>query len=372
MNTLNDFDSLEYVKLINNGVNIADRYNNLVTKGVLTPEEEYEKNKLYNLLVQKRNFDIHKGEIIVSLNAFVSNNRGYKDLKVGNSVTTITDFKEINDSNVIDVINKIKSISNISSSKREEVEEDIERQKLFFDTKLMIARKLILDLATKLSCEIVSGTKNYSLNSMEFFKEHGFIVECQRDTTSGRGNDLLVVYNPKFGETFSIHMQDMDPMLADNFKNMVSSYNLCCTNCEGLTEAKKFEIEVNTNLPNIVEGFTNKKDNIPENDSYNYLLEASFRLKNFFKFDCMIIKENIGRYSAQEILDFIPITNPDKVYFEGDTESILDKYLRIIGYSYTSSSTSTINDSSSELESMLESDTIDVVSEIEDNNSSHK
>ena len=192
--------------------------------------------------------------------------------------------KKLDSSSIDDVVSYFEEIKDVDLNIRSQIELDAEEQRMDYDAKRVVGENFVRMLS-----EFASNSLD---NQKEFFKKYGFVVECQYDV-SDRGNDLLVVYNPKFGKTFSIHMKDMDDEIRKIFdEHMKKDMNktLCCTQVNGgLVEFEQTFIDKDKEL---IELSPSKFINSGDYDDRE-LLNASVQFHNFLEYDCEVYKERI-------------------------------------------------------------------------------
>lgn len=126
---------------------------------------------------------------------------------------------EINTDNVEEIIRNVDIILNADENIRKEMEKEVKAQRLFYDTKKLIAEKLVRIIHKNLN----TITDDIIDDKVKFFKENGYILEYQKDVQSKRGDDIVVVYNPKFNNAFSIHMNKVEPDIKKIFEKLAQN-----------------------------------------------------------------------------------------------------------------------------------------------------
>lgn len=295
---------------------ILSSYERLSRFGLMPKDMNFlfENNKRFAKMITDENFPINQKTLLL------------------NSILPET-IKEINEDNLNEIVECFEEIMNVDENVRNQIELDAEEQKMDYEAKRVVGENFVRMLS-----EFASNSLD---NQKEFFKKYGFVVECQHDESS-RGNDLLVVYNPKFGKTFSIHMKDMDEdtrKIFDAQKRINQTRTLCCTQVNGglvgfeqaVIDKKKELIELSPSE------FANSCDYPDRN-----LLNASVQFHNFLEYDCEVYKEIIANAKGNqeelkrvilEIFDRVPIKNFDEVNIKkenGDGSYSSTKILSLI------------------------------------------
>ena len=286
-------DSLDLNKL----QRILNSYERLSRYGFM-PEE-------VNILFKKN----RRGELRNEAKKIIDMNypKGHKAFLL-NSLLYESD-KKISANDLSKIIPCFEEIINIDDNVRSQIELDAEEQRMDYDAKRVVGENFVRMLS-----EFASNSLD---NQKEFFKKYGFVVECQYDV-SKRGNDLLVVYNPKFGKTFSIHMKDMDDDTRKIFelhKKTDKTRTLCCSQVNGgLVEFSQAFVDKNKELIELSPSeFANSGDYPDRN-----LLNASVQFHNFLEYDCEVYKEKIANVCGNqeklkciilELFEHIPIKN---------------------------------------------------------------
>lgn len=290
-------DSLELNKL----QRILNSYERLSRFGLMPKDMNFlfENNKRFAKMITDENFSTNQKTLLL------------------NSILPET-IKEIDDDNLDEIIECFEEIMNVDENVRNQIELDAEEQKMDYDAKRVVGENFVRMLS-----EFASNSLD---NQKEFFKKYGFVVECQYDV-SNRGNDLLVVYNPKFGKTFSIHMKDMDDETRNIFdanKKVGQTRTLCCTQVNGgLVGFEQAVIDKKKELIDLPPSeFANSGDYPDRN-----LLNASVQFHNFLEYDCEVYREKIDNANGNqeelkrvilEIFDGVPIKNFDEVNIKKD------------------------------------------------------
>ena len=231
------------------------------------------------------------------------------------------------------IISCFKDIMDVKDDIRKQIVDDANEQRMNYD-----AKRVVGEIFLRMLSEFASNSLD---NQKEFFKKYGFVVECQYDK-SEKGNDLLVVYNPKFGNTFSVHIKDMNDetrKIFDAHKQKEQTRTLCCTKVNG--GLVKFDQATIENGQELIEFSSGKFVN---NEDYSdvQLLNASIQFHNFLEYDCEVYKEKIANANGNqeelksvilEIFDRVPIKNFDEVNIKkenGDGSYSSTKILSLI------------------------------------------
>ena len=158
---------------------------------------------------------------------------------IDNSRLSDIDTKEEDLEKIINSLAKFKGISKqINSDSTINIEETKEKLKyisnqyiLFFETKNILQEEMIKRFGN-IEDEI-SRYNIYELDTLDkkrtFYKENGFIMEFQKD---GRGDLLLVIYNSKFDEPFSLHIKNFDNRTIEKIESSG------CLNCPTISHCQ--------------------------------------------------------------------------------------------------------------------------------------
>lgn len=305
-------ESLELDKL----QRILSSYERLSSFGLMPKDMNFlfENNKRFAKMITDENFPINQKTLLL------------------NSILPET-IKEINEDNLDEIVECFEKIMKVDVNVRNQIELDAEEQRMNYD-----AKRVVGEIFVRMLSEFASNSLD---NQKEFFKKYGFVVECQYDK-SEKGNDLLVVYNPKFGNTFSVHIKDMNDetrKIFDAHKQKEQTRTLCCTKVNG--GLVKFEQSTIENGQELIEFSSGKFVN---NEDYSdiHLLNASIQFHNFLEYDCEVYKEKIANANGNqeelkivilEIFDRVPIKNFDEVNIKkenGDGSYSSTKILSLI------------------------------------------
>ncbi len=231
------------------------------------------------------------------------------------------------------IISCFKDIMDVKDDIRKQIVDDVNEQRMNYD-----AKRVVGEIFVRMLSEFASKSLD---NQKEFFKKYGFVVECQHDAKED-GNDLLVVYNPKFGNTFSVHMIDMDDDIKNIFdihRNNDQTRTLCCTQVNG--GLVRFEQAVIDKEKELIELSPSEFANSCDYPDRN-LLNASVQFHNFLEYDCEVYNERIANANGNqeelkrvvlEIFDRVPIKNFDEVNIKkenGDGSYSSTKILSLI------------------------------------------
>lgn len=276
----------------------------------------YEKLSRFGLMPKDMNFLFENNKRFAKMITDENFSTNQKTLLL-NSILPET-IKEIDDDDLDEIIECFEEIMNVDENVRNQIELDAEEQRMDYD-----AKRVVGEIFVRMLSEFASNSLD---NQKEFFKKYGFVVECQYDV-SNRENDLLVIYNPKFGKTFSIHMKDMDDDAREIFdvhRTVGQTRTLCCTQVNGgLVEFEQAFIENGKELIELSPSrFANSGDYPDRN-----LLNASVQFHNFLEYDCELYKEKIANANGNkeelkgivlEIFKRVPIKNFDEVNIKND------------------------------------------------------
>ncbi len=282
--------------------------------------ESYERLSRFGFMPKDVNSLLEKnsrGELRNNIKKILDDNypKAQKALELNNLL--YESDKKIEDKDVDDIVKDFKKIIDVDDSIRNQIESDAEEQRMYYDAKKVVGENFVRMLS-----EFASKSLG---NQREFFKRYGFVVECQYDE-SDKGDDLLVVYNPKFGNTFSVHMKDMDDEtrnIFDLYKKVDQTRTLCCTKVKGgLVEFEQVLIKDGDELIELCPSKFVDSEDYSNNEIDENLLNASVQFHNFLEYDCEVYKERIDNANGNqeelkriisEIFDRVPIKNFDEV-----------------------------------------------------------
>ncbi len=216
----------------------------------------------------------------------------------------------------------INNIKQLDDNIKNQILIDSKEQRIFYKTKSIIAKEYLLKLS-----EFVATKVSSEKSSVEFFKKNGFLVECQENSTG----KLLVVYNPKFEEPFSIHLADLSDSLAKEFASLKTDDPLIAYKKVDGGLRKRTNSSRKNNISNVESGYLKGVDDVP------------IKLSNFFRLDVFLIEEEINKFLMldnidiemlnsfmDDIMNKLPIN--DGIKFFGDSKSIVKKYKEMIGF----------------------------------------
>lgn len=230
-------------------------------------------------------------------------------------------FKDITLQDVGTILEKIENISTASDEIKKEVSEEVQAQRLFFDTKRIIAEHLLKKFK-ETTATIVGDIKK---DKVEFFRKNGFIIEYQQDSKSGRGNDTVAIYNTKLNEAYSVHMKDVDPSIQIIFQGLNKNGNKTIAHAHTSLLLNKEPLQTK-NIHEISAGFHDKdKEKFSKED-------LSFH--NFIEYDLAALKkeyDEIDKNNEDEIKHFCKklkdalereVEKPENVTFETNNNQI--------------------------------------------------
>ena len=237
-------------------------------------------------------------------------------------------FKEITLQDVGTILEKIENISTVSDEIKKEISEEVQAQRLFFDTKRIIAEHLLKKFkettATfkETTASIVGDIKE---DKVEFFRKNGFIIEYQQDSESGRGNDTVAIYNTKLNEAYSVHMKDVDPSIQIIFQGLNKNGNKTIAHVQTSLLLNKEPLQTK-NIHEISAGFHNKKE--------EKISKEDLSFHNFIEYDLAALKKEyneIDKNNEDEIKHFCKklkdalereVEKPENVTFETNNNQI--------------------------------------------------
>lgn len=230
-------------------------------------------------------------------------------------------FKEITLQDVGTILEKIENISTVSDEIKKEISEEVQAQRLFFDTKRIIAEHLLKKFK-ETTASIVGDIKE---DKIEFFRKNGFIIEYQQDSKSGRGNDTVAIYNTKLNEAYSVHMKDVDPSIQIIFQSLNKNGSKTIAHAHTSLLLNKEPLQTK-NIHEISAGFHDKdKEKFSKED-------LSFH--NFIEYDLAALKKEyneIDKNNEDEIKHFCKklkdalereVEKPENVTFETNNNQI--------------------------------------------------
>ena len=259
---------------------------------------------------------------------------------IQSDVERIHDINNVSNDEVSKIANHIYSVKQLDEKTREKIRIDAAEQSLFYKAKGLVALEYLKTLNNYVKEKIKEKDLllDKDASNKKFFQENGYLIEFQQNSTG----ELLVCYNPKFNEPFSVHLQDMSMVDRNMFDNMKYSSITYSQEDRGLTKARKFVCQKGEELPKYTTGGFINTDKISL-DMKNSI-KKSIRITNFLNYDAFVIKDRVIDFinsnpTSEEINKFIgeldsyiPITESDTVKFMGEDISIKDKYHNIIGY----------------------------------------
>lgn len=257
---------------------------------------------------------------------------------------------EINTDNVEEIIEKIDIIFNTDENIRKEMEKEVKAQRLFYDTKKLIAEKLVRIIHKNLN----TITDDIIDDKVKFFKENGYILEYQKDVQSKRGDDIVVVYNSKFNNAFSIHMNEVEPDIKKIFEKLaqnmtangkepklahagtkviyarekISELELKEISYGFYDDRKRKGIKVNSNnKKRYLFQYSGQNDD-PNSILVDYATRSDIKFHNFIEYDLETMKlyyESIDKNNSNDLIEFANmlkakvgeiLENPTKTTYE--------------------------------------------------------
>ena len=256
-------------------------------------------------------------------------------------------IRNLTDEERMDILKCLGKLNLIDKDLRSKLSSFSKEQILFFNTKRIIAERLLKKVCEYFEASSITDLKTSASDQVAFFKANGYVVEQQDGGTS----NTLVCYNPKFMTPFSIHMPGNHTEVGEQTITHTKV-------SDGLKPRKKLEIKpLSSNSQNIAsisakEDGRIKIEQLPEcrfleipNEEISQFIPI-ITYANFFKYDVEIVKERISTFCMENhsyeecerfiniVDDFLPFTNPNDVYVEenGEELSVLQKYRKCIGY----------------------------------------